>query len=43
MSCHISILGDLSLVDIANELVGLHPDQKNSFGRFTKTYKKTHF
>ena len=41
MYCHKSILDDLSLVYVANEFVGLKPDWKNSFGKFTeKTYTK---
>ena len=30
-----SILGDISLLHVANELVDHHPDQKNTFGSFT--------
>ena len=34
--CHKSILEELPLVDVANEFVGVQPDRRNSFGRFTE-------
>ena len=29
------LLDNLSLIDVANEFVGLQPDRKNAFGSFT--------
>ena len=44
MYYHKSIQDDLSLVGVANEIVGFQPDRKNSFGRFTnKDIKEKHY